>query len=79
MIWMTVVFMGIEIGRRAVVLLALTIVLLRRAVIRGLNSVLGIMAITLRRVNVLWGVVRVGMDIILRGRTAVLPGRDSIL
>lgn len=80
-IWvnMTIVFM-IEIGRRAVVLWALTTVLLRRAVMRELNSgllgrrVMGraVMTIMVGRTNVLLGVVMVGRAIVLWGWTAVL-------
>lgn len=80
---MTVVFMGIEIGRRAVVLWALTIVIvvLRRAVMRRaviLNSVLLGRAIMVGRANVLLGVVMVGRAIVLWGWTAVLLGMAVI-
>ena len=77
-IGMTVVFMGIEIGRRDVVLWALTIVIvmLRRAVI--LNSVLLGRAAMVGRANVLLGVVMVGRAIVLWRWTAVLLGMTVI-
>lgn len=60
---MTVVFMGIEVGRRAVVLWALTIVMSRRrGVTRELNSGLLLLgrAVIVGRANVLLGVILVG-------------------
>jgi hypothetical protein len=82
-IW-TVVFM-IVIGRRAIVLWALTIVLLK-AVTRELNSGLLGRAVMVRavitkmvgRANVLLGVVLVGRAIVLWGWTAVLLGKTVI-
>jgi hypothetical protein len=85
---MTVVFM-IRIGRRAVVLWALTIVMLRRAVTRELNSGLlgravrvrgprGVMTKMVGRANVLLGVVMVGRAIVLWGWTTMLLGMTVI-
>ena len=78
---MNAVFM-IRIGRRAVVLWALNIVLLRRAVTRELNSGLlgravtvivgGVMTKIVGRANVLLGFVMVGRAIVLWGWTAML-------
>lgn len=70
---MTVVFMGIEIGRRAVVLWALTIVMLRE-----MNNVLLGRAIIVGRANVLLVVVMVGRAIVLWGRTTGLLGMTVI-